>query len=77
MEYTISGASFQLIADIPMTPYLPSDGAYPNGPAAVFNLLNSDSAATHTYSRVISYIYRYVYDIDTTKEKVYVMGTLT
>lgn len=73
----INGVSYQLIADMPMVPYLPSDGAYPNGPTAVFPIINTDAAATHTYTRSISYIYRYVYDIDTTKEKVYVMGTLS
>lgn len=66
-----------LTALTPMPPYLPTDGPYSNGPAVQMILTNTDGAGAHTYNRYIGYVYRYVYDIDTSKEKVYVTGTLT
>jgi hypothetical protein len=62
---------------MPAPPYLPSDGLLPNGPLAQVLLTNTDGAGPHTYRRNITYFYRYIYDIDWTKERVYVMGTLT
>lgn len=72
----LSGVSWQMQARQPMLCYLPSDGAFPNGPAAQIGLTNLDSTATHTYSRTLYYIYRYIYDIDWSKERVYVAGTM-
>src|SRR5215831_7460785 len=66
----VIGAFFEIRAQTPMPPYLPSDGAMPNGPTANMGITNTDAAAPHTYRRWIAYCLRYIYDIDWTKERV-------
>lgn len=73
----INTAAYAAIALEPMAPWLPSDPSFTNGPTAVFGLINTDATAAHTYYRIINYVYRYIYDIDYTKERIYVTGTLT
>lgn len=73
----INSCTYEIRALTPMPASLPVDPPLANGPSASIGLINTDGAATHTYKRFISYVYRYIYDIDTTKERVYVTGTLT
>jgi hypothetical protein len=70
-------SQFRLQAHIPCMIYLPSDGLWPAGPGFSMVLSNTDAAAPHIYRRYLYATYRLVYDIDSTKERVYVMGTLT
>jgi hypothetical protein len=73
----IANAAFEIRTLPPTMPYLPTDGPYPNGPAAIFGLVNTDGAASHTYKRTIVISFRYIFDVDYTKERVYITGTLT
>jgi hypothetical protein len=73
----LATATYTLIAATPMPVWLPTDAPFANGPQAYFGLTNSDGAGAHTYQRYITYLYRLIYDIDSSKEKVYVLGTLT
>jgi len=72
----IIGAQYEINALVPMRPYLPTDGAIGNGPVAIIGLTNTDGAASHVFRRAISMFYRYIYDVDYSKERVYVVGTL-
>lgn len=72
----INTALYEIRALVPMPASLPVDPPLANGPSCSIGLVNTDGAASHVYRRFISYVYRYIFDIDTSKERVYVMGTL-
>jgi hypothetical protein len=75
--WALLNATYRIQAHIPCQVYLPSDGAWTAGPGFSVVIANSDAALAHTYRRYLYCTFRYVYDIDYTKERVYVMGTLT
>lgn len=74
--FPASNVRYEIRALTPMPAYQPTDGDFSIGPTATFTIINTDGAAAHTYRRALVAIYRYFFDFDYTKERVYVLGTL-
>lgn len=73
--FPASNVRYEIRALTPMPAYQPTDGDFSAGPSATFTVVNSDGAASHTYRRQLVAMFRYFYDFDYTKERVYVLGT--